>query len=133
MYQYFLTLINGGAPLCTSQRLKAKCDEALSNFASNFNLRRYSKVRVLSKAWRCTSTQLETRAESAWFLHLKLTYDKLLSRFAFKFKLRRYVREPKGREVDDGDVFAINDQFNEKLFRIKVWRWELADFGISPG
>ena len=39
--------------------------------------------------------------------------------------MRRYTREPKGREVDDGDVFAINDQFNEKLFRIKVGRCEL--------
>ena len=43
MDHYFLTLINEGAPLCTIQRLKAKCDEALSNFAFNFKLRRYNK------------------------------------------------------------------------------------------
>jgi len=40
--QYFPTLINGGAPLCSSQRLKVRCDEALSNFAFNFELRRYA-------------------------------------------------------------------------------------------
>ena len=44
MEHYFLTLIYGGGPLCIVQRLKAKCDEALSNFAFNFNLRRYTKV-----------------------------------------------------------------------------------------
>jgi hypothetical protein len=38
----FLTLINGGGPLCTLQRLKANCDEPLSSFAFSFNLRRYS-------------------------------------------------------------------------------------------
>jgi hypothetical protein len=43
MHHYFLTLINWGAPLRTIQRLKAKWDEALSNFAFNFNLRRYTK------------------------------------------------------------------------------------------
>ena len=54
MDHYFLTLINGGGPLCTIQCLKAKCDEALSNFAFNFNLRRYTvggaarRPRVLS-------------------------------------------------------------------------------------
>jgi len=42
MHHFFLTLINGGGPLCTIQRLKAKCDAALSNFAFNFKLRRYS-------------------------------------------------------------------------------------------
>jgi len=42
---YFLTLINGGAPLCTGQRLKARCDEALSDFGFSFNLGRYAKVR----------------------------------------------------------------------------------------
>ena len=29
MDHYLLTLIYGGGPLCTIQRLKAKCDEAL--------------------------------------------------------------------------------------------------------
>jgi len=29
MDRYFLTLIYGGAPLCTIQRLKATCDEVL--------------------------------------------------------------------------------------------------------
>jgi hypothetical protein len=42
MGQYSLTLINGGAPLCTIQRLKARCEEALSSFALSFNWRRYS-------------------------------------------------------------------------------------------
>jgi len=35
---------------------------------------KYSKVRVV---------QAETRIESAWFQHLKLTYDELLSKIAF--------------------------------------------------
>jgi hypothetical protein len=41
---YFLTLINGEGPLCkySIQRLKAECDAALSNFAFNLNLRRYT-------------------------------------------------------------------------------------------
>jgi hypothetical protein len=43
MDQNFPTLINGGGPLCTIQRFKAKCDEALSNFAFTFSLRRYNK------------------------------------------------------------------------------------------
>jgi len=33
-----------------SQRLKLKCDEPLSDFAFNFNLRRYSKVGMLRDA-----------------------------------------------------------------------------------
>jgi hypothetical protein len=41
---YFLTLINGEGPLCTIQRLKARYDEALSNVAFNFHLRRYTKA-----------------------------------------------------------------------------------------
>jgi hypothetical protein len=44
MDHYFLTLINGEGPLFTIQRLKEKCDETLSNFAFNFNLRRHTKV-----------------------------------------------------------------------------------------
>ena len=44
MDQYSLTLKNGAGPLCTIQRLKAKCDEALSNFAFSLNLRRYIKA-----------------------------------------------------------------------------------------
>jgi hypothetical protein len=43
MDHYFLTLINGGGPLCTIQRLKAKCDKSLTNFAVSFNLRRYNE------------------------------------------------------------------------------------------
>jgi hypothetical protein len=41
MEHCFITLRNGGGPLCTIQRLKAKCDEALLNFAFSFKLRRY--------------------------------------------------------------------------------------------
>jgi len=44
MDHVFLTLINGGGPLCTVQRLKAQCGEALSNFGFKFNLRRYTLV-----------------------------------------------------------------------------------------
>jgi len=33
MDHYFITLIYGGGPLCTIQRLKATCDEVLSSFA----------------------------------------------------------------------------------------------------
>ena len=42
MDHYFLTLIIGGGPLCTIQRLKLKFDRLLSNLAFSFNLRRYS-------------------------------------------------------------------------------------------
>jgi hypothetical protein len=54
MDHYFFTLINGGGPLCkySIQRLKAKCDEALSKFAFNFNLRRYTTVSGLDSASR---------------------------------------------------------------------------------
>lgn len=34
--------------------------------------------------------------------------------------MRVLLKEPKGREVDDGDVFRFNDGFSEKLFRIKI-------------
>jgi hypothetical protein len=44
MDHYFLTLIYAGGPLCTIQRLKAKCDKLLSNCAFNFNSRRYTVV-----------------------------------------------------------------------------------------
>ena len=30
------------------------------------------------------------------------------------------MKEPKGRDIEDGDVFAVNEQFNERLYRIKV-------------
>jgi len=43
MNLYFRTLINGGAPLRTIQRLKAKCNETLSNFALKFNLSGYKE------------------------------------------------------------------------------------------
>ena len=33
MDHYFITMIYGGGPLCTIQRLKATCDEVLSSFA----------------------------------------------------------------------------------------------------
>ena len=42
MDHYFLTLINGGGPLCTIQRLKLKFDKRLSNFAFKLNLRLYA-------------------------------------------------------------------------------------------
>jgi len=32
---YYFPLINGGGPLCTVQRLKAQCDEALSHLLSH--------------------------------------------------------------------------------------------------
>jgi len=47
MHNLFLTLRNGGGPLCAVQRLKAKCDEALSDFAFKFNLCRYSLDRCV--------------------------------------------------------------------------------------
>ena len=60
MDHYFLTLINGGGPLCTVHRLTAQCDEALSNFAFNVNLRRYTMgayaygAYPLMIGWLCT-------------------------------------------------------------------------------
>ena len=44
MHYCFLTLINRGGPLCTTQRLKLEYDKLLSSFAFNFNLRRYAMV-----------------------------------------------------------------------------------------
>ena len=35
-------------------------------------------------------------------------------------KVRVLSKEPKGREVDTGDMFSVNEAFNEKLYRIKV-------------
>ena len=34
--------------------------------------------------------------------------------------IRVLSKTPKGKDVDDGDVFAVNDDFNERLTRIKV-------------
>jgi len=42
MHHHFLTLINGGGPLCTLQRLKPVCDTLLSSVAFKLNLRRYA-------------------------------------------------------------------------------------------
>lgn len=30
------------------------------------------------------------------------------------------TKEPKGREVNDGDTFSFNQAFSEKLYRIKI-------------
>ena len=35
-------------------------------------------------------------------------------------KVRVLTKEPKGRDVEDGDVFRVNEGFNEKLYRVKV-------------
>lgn len=35
-------------------------------------------------------------------------------------QLRVLRKEPLGKEVNDGDAFHFNDQFSEKLFRIKI-------------
>ena len=35
-------------------------------------------------------------------------------------QVRVVTKEPKGREVDDGDVFHFNKDFTERLFRIKI-------------
>lgn len=35
-------------------------------------------------------------------------------------KIRVLSKEPKGRDVEDGDVFSVNEGFNERLHRIKV-------------
>jgi len=51
MHHYFLvTLINGGGPPCTIQRLKAISDKMLSTCGFNFNLRRYNMGRQSSAA-----------------------------------------------------------------------------------
>ena len=56
MVHYFLTLINGGGPICTIQRLKAECDEALSTSVFKINLSRYTMdalSRELVRLRRC--------------------------------------------------------------------------------
>ena len=35
-------------------------------------------------------------------------------------KARVLLKSPKGREVEDGDVFSFNADFQNKLFRIKI-------------
>mmetsp|Transcript_5500 Transcript_5500/g.18613 ORF Transcript_5500/g.18613 Transcript_5500/m.18613 type:complete len:133 (+) Transcript_5500:159-557(+) len=35
-------------------------------------------------------------------------------------QVRVLLKTPKGRDVEDGDEFAFNEDFSEKLFRIKV-------------
>ena len=35
-------------------------------------------------------------------------------------QVRVVVKEPKGREVNDGDSFSFNQAFSEKLYRIKI-------------
>jgi len=35
-------------------------------------------------------------------------------------KVRALIKNPKGREVDDEDVFHFNKEFKQKLFRIKI-------------
>ena len=35
-------------------------------------------------------------------------------------QVRVITKEPKGREVNDGDVFGFNKAFSEKLYRIKI-------------
>jgi hypothetical protein len=47
MHHYFITLRNGGCPLCTIERLKPTCDTLVSSVAINFNSRRYIKVLVI--------------------------------------------------------------------------------------
>lgn len=39
---------------------------------------------------------------------------------ACALQVRVLVKEPKGREVDDTDVFRYNADFTERLFRIKI-------------
>jgi len=78
------------------QRLKLKCDELISSFAFNLNLRRYMEEALLSwngvaMAGRNNSKGLEPRVESAGFQRLKATHVELLSNFAFKLKSRRYA------------------------------------------
>jgi len=46
LHHYYLTLISGGGPLCTIQRLKPICDALLSSVAFNFNLRRHNVASV---------------------------------------------------------------------------------------
>jgi hypothetical protein len=50
MHNYLLTLIDGGGPICTIQRLKPICDTLLSTFAFKFNLRRYNLDRKVEAA-----------------------------------------------------------------------------------
>jgi hypothetical protein len=57
--------------------LKLKCDELLSSFAFNFNLRRYTKEAAAdqaaaeAKAGRCWLKLVETSVESTWFSALE--------------------------------------------------------------
>jgi hypothetical protein len=84
------------------QRLNPKYDEPFSNFAFNFNLRRYSKDEALDqltvdvtkyrKVWRCRLNPVEARVETNCIQRLQLKYNEPLSNFAFNFHLRRYIK-----------------------------------------
>jgi len=85
--------------------LKQKYDEPLSNFAFNFNLRRYSKAAAAKRdKAACVGCgvdddhgravqvgPIKPKSKSPGTKRLKLKYHKLLSSFAFKFNLRRYT------------------------------------------
>lgn len=37
-----------------------------------------------------------------------------------QLNMRVLTKEPKGKEVEDGDVFVFNKEFSHKLYRIKI-------------
>ena len=86
-----------------TKRLKLTCDERLSDFAFNFNLRCYTMARSEPRTWTSLIVKGGRRGEAvqvdpmkpklkAFFTkRLKLNCDAPLSSFAFKFNLRRYV------------------------------------------
>ena len=82
--------------------MKLKCDVTLSNFAFNFNLRRYTEVRdrinflTLRTVRAVQVDSIKTRVETAPAVcnqRLKLKCDEPLSKFAFNVDLRRYRTE----------------------------------------
>ena len=95
--------------------MKLKCDELLSSFAFNFNLRHYTVAGVASGAARLLQTQvgrcrlnLSNPCRKRLELQLKLKYDKLLSSFAFNFNLRRYTQAA-AVALQTDEEFAASD------------------------
>jgi hypothetical protein len=79
-----------------TKRLKLKCDEPLSDFAFNFNLRRYTAVPGdrRHRALQCGKPVLVEPMKPVLKLpgikRLTLECDELVSKFAFNFNLRHY-------------------------------------------
>ena len=98
MDHYLFTLINGGGPLCKYPipRLKAKCDDALSNFCFQLQLaplrRGAAALHRHAQGGAVQVDPMKPALKAPDSNRLKLEHEKTLSNFAFNFNLRRYTK-----------------------------------------